>query len=134
MILNSLVDISKPANTNAVSQNTLLIIKESDSFDESFAGLLMLAGIVPYFVHPLQVLNGAVSLPFADVVMMEYNWQNNLALRGYQLTHNFSKDIPIILVGKEQPTLLSGVRQIGHFQGFPFAADLICVIQKYLER
>lgn len=116
-----------------MSQYTLLIIKESDSFDESFAGLLMLAGIKPYFVHPLQVINGAVSVPVADVIMMEYNWQNNLALRGYQLTHNYTKDIPVISVGKERPpSVLRGIREIGHFNGFPFAADLICAIQKYL--
>ncbi len=116
-----------------MSQHVLLIIKESDSFDESFAELLLLAGITPYIVNAEQLLNGAVAMPNADVVMMEYNWQNILALRGYQLTRNFSKDIVVISVGKERPlAALTGIRQIGHFNVYPFAADLICALQKYL--
>lgn len=110
----------------------LLIIKEQDPFDDSFADFLKLAGIHPHFAHPLQLLNGAVAAPAADVVMLECNWQNNLALRGYQLTHNFSKDIPVLSVGKERPqSMPSGFHQIGHFDVFPFAADLICTLQKY---
>lgn len=113
---------------------TILLISSRSSDNGVFDDILGMAGYTLVTASAQQLLLNPDDFPLPDAVILPYNWENELAFRGFQISRTCNCDqIPLIVVGNRLPDFVFNQNNvIGSFLTFPLAAQLVQVFRNAL--
>lgn len=113
---------------------TILLISDKSPDLSVFDDILGMSGYALVIANPQQLLLNPEDFPLPDAVILPYNWENELAFRGFQISRRSGgSQIPLILIGSILPDfVLNQNKVIGRFFTFPLAAQLVQVFRTAL--